>query len=160
MRVVLLGGGGHASDVLGAIEALNSLAPTGSPIHVVGILADSEIEPKRFIGRHVRQLGSINDIAHVDATHYIACVGYSAGRRAVAARAELSGLIPLSVTHPRAWVPPGTPVGGGSVILAGVCISPGVTIGSPRLHLSWRLDRSRLRHSRLRERDAGRLNQW
>ena len=131
MRVVLLGGGGHASDVLGAIEALNQeAAPGHKEIKVAGLLADDDIDPKRFAHRNVRQIGTLDDLASVDASHFIACVGFPEGRRSVATRATSTDKTPATIIHPRAWVPAGTKVGQGSVILAGVCVSPCADIGN------------------------------
>jgi sugar O-acyltransferase (sialic acid O-acetyltransferase NeuD family) len=125
MRIVLLGGGGHASDVLGAIEALNS---AGGAYQVAGIVADVEIDMKRFNARGVRFLGGFDALKRVDASHYISCVGYPEGRKALAERAE-PFLQPATIIHPRAWVPQSVVVGAGSVILAGVCVSPLAVFG-------------------------------
>jgi sugar O-acyltransferase (sialic acid O-acetyltransferase NeuD family) len=96
---------------------------------VIGIVADDDIDMSRFEDRGITQLGSIDDLKHLDATHFIAAVGYPAGRKAVAERAIGFGLQPISIIHPRAWVPNDVPVGPGSVILAGVCISPRAVVG-------------------------------
>jgi sugar O-acyltransferase (sialic acid O-acetyltransferase NeuD family) len=130
MRVVLVGGSGHASDVLGAIEAQNEVLSGAREFTVMGLVADSEIDMKRFAGRGLKQIGTIDDLRHLDVSHYIACVGYPEGRKTVADRADSFNLIPATVVHPRAWVPAGVTIGPGSVILAGVCISPCVSIGS------------------------------
>ena len=132
MRIVLIGGGGHASDVLGAIEALNkkNLNAQGAGLEVVGVVADDEIDMKRFVGRGVKQIGTLDDLKHLDVSHYIACVGYPEGRKIVAERANACNLVAATVIHPRAWMPENVTVGSGSVILAGVCISPLVSIGS------------------------------
>ncbi|MEM8792222.1 MAG: acetyltransferase [Pseudomonadota bacterium] len=128
MRIVLLGGGGHCSDVLGAIEA--GRAEAGTATDIAGILDDEEVDPRRFAGRGVRQIGALNDLADVDASHYVISVGYPAPRKAFADLAAASGKSPMSITHPRAWLPEGTPLGDGSVVLAGACISPGAAIGA------------------------------
>ncbi|WP_431274214.1 acetyltransferase [Variovorax ureilyticus] len=132
MRIVLLGGGGHASDVLGAIEALQAFSPMqpGVAYTVVGILADADIDMRRFAARGVTQIGSIDDMGRIDASHYVACVGYPKSRRSVVERAAQSGLQALTLVHPRAWVHPGVPIGPGSVVLAGSCISPGSEVGA------------------------------
>jgi len=132
MRIVLVGGGGHASDVLGAIEAVNrrSDAVPGTHLNVAGLVADGEIDMKRFAHRGVKQIGTIDDLPRLDVTHYIACVGYPEGRKIVADRAAAYQLTPVTVVHPRAWVPEDVAVGPGSIILAGVCISPCASIGA------------------------------
>jgi sugar O-acyltransferase (sialic acid O-acetyltransferase NeuD family) len=123
MRLVLLGGGGHASDVLAALEALSERVP------VIGLVADVEVDMRRFHGRGARQIGTTTDLARIDASHYISCVGYPAGRRTLAELADAAGLQPFTVIHPRAWVPPTATVGCGCVVLANSCLSPLARLG-------------------------------
>jgi hypothetical protein len=130
-RLVLLGGGGHARDVLGALEAMALLTPDGSckSMQVVGVLDDADIDTTRMARWGVQHLGALADLRHVDADGFVACAGYPLARKALAVQAERLGLAAFSVLHPRAWVSPGTVVGSGVVVLAGACISPGVTLG-------------------------------
>ena len=132
MRVVLLAGGGHASDVLGVIEARNAYISedSGRRIEVVGILDDNEIDPKRFSHRGIAQIGRISDVNKVDAGHFISCAGFPKGRKYLADIGLNAGLRGLTVIHPLAWLPEDVVVDEGSVILAGVCSSPGVKIGA------------------------------
>ena len=131
MRLVLVGGGGHASDVLGAIEAVNHLANRELTefIDVVGLVADDEIDMARFKGRGVRQIGALDDLGHLDISHYVVCVGYPTARKAVTDRIRRFGLAAATVVHPRAWLSSGVEFGAGSVALAGVCVSPLAHIG-------------------------------
>jgi sugar O-acyltransferase (sialic acid O-acetyltransferase NeuD family) len=135
MRVVLIGGGGHASDILGAFEA--AAAADGHPGHsVVGIVADTEVDPRRFAHRGVRQIGDLSDLKHIDASHYIVAIGYSQPRRDIQARVAPYGLEAATIIHPQAEVPPGVPVGQGSVVLGGAHVSPMAVIGH-HVHLSY-----------------------
>jgi acetyltransferase EpsM len=118
MRILLLGGGGHTSDVLGALEA------AGLAASVVGIVADDEIDMRRFSGRGVRQVGGLADMARLDATHYLSCIGYPASRKKLAELADAAGLTAATVLHPRAWIPATATVGEGCVVLAHACLSP------------------------------------
>lgn len=131
MRVVLVGGGGHASDVLGAFEAAhaNSVSQGGAPHPVVGIVADNDVDDRRFSHRNVRQIGSVDDLPRLDVSHYIIAVGLSEGRRALQQRVASFGLQATTIIHPRAWVPDDVSVGDGTVVLAGVCVSPLARIG-------------------------------
>jgi sugar O-acyltransferase (sialic acid O-acetyltransferase NeuD family) len=129
VRVVLLGGAGHASDVLGALEASCAQSGGAGPPHVVGFLADGDVDLRRFSGRGVPHLGGMDRLAHVDATHYLSCVGYPRGRKKLADLADAVGLTPLTVVHPRAWVAAQVTLGAGSVLLAGACVSPQVSLG-------------------------------
>jgi sugar O-acyltransferase (sialic acid O-acetyltransferase NeuD family) len=127
MRVILIGGGGHASDVLGVFEACARAGRTEA--QVVGIVADVEIDPRRFAHRGVRQLGDLSDLGRIDASHYIVAVGFGRPRRQLDERVRPFGLTPATILHPLADVPPGVPIGPGSVILAGVHVSPMAAIG-------------------------------
>jgi sugar O-acyltransferase (sialic acid O-acetyltransferase NeuD family) len=130
MRLVLLGGGGHGSDVLGAIEAYNAFrSESEEAITVVGIVADDPIDMRRFAHRGVRALGTLDDLPNIDATHFIGAVGYPRGRISAVKRALAMGKTPATVIHPRAWVPGDVGVGAGTVVLAGACVSPGARLG-------------------------------
>lgn len=123
--LLLVGGGGHASDVLQAIEAANERRLSW---HVVGILDDNEVEPYRFEGREVRQVGTIDDIARVDAS-YVLCLGWPWDREAVAARLGDRAEASPPVVHPGADVGVGVELGRGSVVLGNAHISPMVRMG-------------------------------
>ena len=129
MRIVLIGGGGHASDVLGAIEEVCRMDDTRR-ITVAGILADESIDDRRFRHRGVLQIGSVDEVKSVDATHYIVCVGFSKGRKAVFSRIHDCGLQPATIVHPNAYIPKGVPTGSGTVVLSGVSVSPMAEIGN------------------------------
>ena len=133
MRIVLLGGGGHASDVLGAIEEINNQKGASEVefIDVVGIVDDSEVDPKRFVSRGVKHIGNFTDLPDIDAEFFVACVGYPHGRAAVTAKALVAGLVAApAIIHPNAFLATGVSVGAGSVILAGVCVSPLCNFGN------------------------------
>lgn len=127
MRIVLLGGGGHASDVLGIVEAL---AAAGQAVTVAGILADEEIEPARFAHRGVTRIGGIDDLAGVDASHYVAAIGYPAGRRRVVERLGETSKRAACLIHPSAIVAPDIQMALGAMIFAGACVSAGVRLGA------------------------------
>lgn len=128
-RVVLLGGGGHASDVLGAIEFINSRSPTWA---VIGV-ADDSPEPRldRFENRGVRFLGTIDEaIASCPKdVRFLATVGFPEGRRAVAERAERAGLRAATLIDPRATIETHARIGEGAVIMEGVHVSPLCRVG-------------------------------
>ena len=107
IRIVLLGGGGHASDVLGVIEDLQDAQGTlGEPIEVAGFLDDAEVDLGRFAERGIEQVGSIDDLPKIDATHYVLAVGWPATRHALHGRvlALASDLRPATLVHPTATV--------------------------------------------------------
>jgi sugar O-acyltransferase (sialic acid O-acetyltransferase NeuD family) len=128
MRVVLVGGGGHASDILGVFEAAaRAKGETTTPI--AGIVADGDVDLRRFTHRGVGQIGYIDDLKSLDVSHYIIAVGFSLPRQKLQARVDAFGLRAASIIHPLADIPPSIPVGEGTVILSGVRMSPMAIVG-------------------------------
>jgi sugar O-acyltransferase (sialic acid O-acetyltransferase NeuD family) len=125
ISLVLVGGGGHASDVLQAIEAANTRDESW---RVLGILDDGEIDTRRFEGRGVRQIGSIDDIGRVDAS-YVLCLGWPWDREAVEARIGERAESAPPIVHPGADVGVGVELGRGAVVLGNAHVSPMVRMG-------------------------------
>ena len=125
LPLVLVGGGGHASDVLQAIEARNDVRPT---YHVVGILDDHDIDSRRFAGRGVAHIGPIDDVAVVDAA-YVLCLGWPGSRDAVARRIGERAQPAPPILHPSAEVGAGVELGAGSVVLGHAHLSPFARFG-------------------------------
>lgn len=126
LRLVLVGGGGHASDVLQAVEAVNSVRLT---YEVVGVLDDHDVEPSRFVGRSVAHIGTIEDVAGIDAA-YVLCLGWPWTRHAVARRIGERGSPAPPIVHPSADVGVGVELGPGSVVLGHSHLSPFVRFGA------------------------------
>jgi sugar O-acyltransferase (sialic acid O-acetyltransferase NeuD family) len=126
LSIVLVGGGGHASDVLGVIEAVNA---SRSAYRVVGILDDSDLGPGRFAGRGVEHVGSIDDIASIDAA-YVLCLGWPWVREDVARRIGEGGQVAPPIVHPSADVGHGVELGAGSVVFGHVHLSPWARFGA------------------------------
>lgn len=125
--LVLLGGGGHASDVLATLEHINAARRTWN---VIGV-ADDSAEPRldRFTRRGVPFLGSIDQaLQRCGKARFLATVGYPEGRRRVAERALRAGIRPATLIDPRAVVGTDTEIGEGCVVL-GTRISPMCRIG-------------------------------
>jgi sugar O-acyltransferase (sialic acid O-acetyltransferase NeuD family) len=123
--LVLVGGGGHASDVLQAVEAVNAARPT---YHVVGILDDGDVDLRRFAGRGVARVGAVDDLSGIDAA-YVLCLGWPWARHAVARRVAGRGEPAAPIVHPSAEVGVGVELGPGSVVLGHSHLSPFVRFG-------------------------------
>lgn len=126
-RVAIVGGSGHASDVLGCVEAINTIEPT---YEVIGLFVDPGLEERveRFEQRGVRVAGTIDDVAASGADCYVAAIGYPEGRREVVRRLE--GRLPAAtLVHPRASLSTGVEVGEGSFVHDGSRHSPLARIG-------------------------------
>jgi sugar O-acyltransferase (sialic acid O-acetyltransferase NeuD family) len=137
MRVVLLGGGGHALDILGLISEINQSfsSSRSKKILVAGILADDAIDLERFSGLKVPQLGTISDLGAVDATHYIIAIGSSQERQNIHRRIQ-TDLTAASLVHPSTMMGFGCTYGEGTVIFGGTRLSPKCTIGK-HVHISY-----------------------
>ena len=125
-QLVLLGAGGHASDVLGLVETINRSAPTWE---VVGVADDDigTVSAARFADRAVvlDATAAVFEPGHA----FVAAVGYPEPRRRIAVRAEQGGLEAVALVHPRVELGTGCTVGAGTVVLAGALVSPGVRLG-------------------------------
>lgn len=118
----LLGGGGHASDVLGIIEDLD---PDESRYRVL-IGDDDQRRPDRFEGR--RAILTDIDTAITEADELIVAVGYPGPRRTLAQRAGNTKASPPLV-HPLAALGKGVELGVGSVVSGLAWLSPLAHIG-------------------------------
>ena len=125
LPLVLVGGGGHASDVLQVIEAVNAARPT---YRVVGILDDHDVDGRRFTGRGVEHIGPVDDVGAVDAA-YVLCLGWPWTRHAVGRRIGERGNPAPPIVHPSADVGVGVELGPGSVVFAHTHLSPFVRFG-------------------------------
>jgi sugar O-acyltransferase (sialic acid O-acetyltransferase NeuD family) len=129
-QVVLLGGGGHASDVLGAIE--------GTPgMEAVGFLDDGSPDLRRFEGRDLPHLGPVAILATLDSgIEYLVAIGDPKTRTAVWERIRGATQRPAVLVHPAVDRGQRTEVGAGAVVLPGARLSPGARIGD-HCHVSY-----------------------
>jgi len=126
LPLVLVGGGGHASDVLQVVEAVNAARPT---YRVIGILDDHPVDARRFAGRGVAHIGTVEDVVGVDAA-YVLCLGWPWTRHAVAHRIGERGQPAPPIVHPFADLGAGVELGPGSVVLGHAHLSPFVRLGA------------------------------
>lgn len=130
-KIVLLGGGGHASDVLGLLEAANQRS---EKFHVTYI-CDNQCRASRFRNRNVCIVGDIGEVCNsidLQNTFYVAAVGYPKARMTLARQASYLKLTPAeALVHPiGVSVGTGVVIGDGTVILANASISPNAIIGA------------------------------
>lgn len=127
LRVVVLGGGGNASDVIGIIEAQQAAS---SGIEVVGLLDDNpNLDCRRFAGR-TKVLGPLDQLDEIGADAYVLAIGWPPVRAAVAARLEACSTRPMALVHPTAFISTGVVLTPGAVVLAMACVSALVQLGA------------------------------
>lgn len=123
--IALLGGGGHASDVLSVVEALG----IGDGGFDAVLVADDRWDRReRFDQRDVKLIDSIDEAAVL--APFVVSVGYPAGRRAIHDRARaLGGTAAEAIVHPNASIGSTTSLGSGAVVMGQTWLSAGVVIG-------------------------------
>ncbi|ADU64158.1 MAG: acetyltransferase [Pseudodesulfovibrio sp.] len=121
MKVLILGGGGHASvvaDILAAcagVSVLGYIAPEPPPgqVDLVGL----------------PRLGDEAAIATIAHDGVVVAIGDNRVRMEVAERLTAQGETLVSAIHPSAVIAPGVAMGPGCMVCAGVVVNPGATIG-------------------------------
>lgn len=127
-RLVIVGGSGHASDVLGAAEEWNRCNPDAA-WELLGLVSAEPPDPRRFDGR-VAYLGTDDDLP-ATCNAYVIGVGYPAPRRRVAdAYGNRVRMAAAVLVHPHATVPADCVLGPGTVVLAGARLSNHVDLGA------------------------------
>lgn len=122
--LLLAGGGGHASDVLGVIEACNE---TEHRYEVIGYIDDHRPDNPRLDQRGLTYRGTIDEALDLGA-HVVIAIGMPHNRFDIATRLrDLPPAPPL--VHPGAHVGELTNLGEGAVVFGGAVISAEVTVG-------------------------------
>ncbi len=127
--LVLLGGGGHASDILAVVEA-RAVATNTQPNTIV-IADDLWGHPERFAGRavDVQRVLPLSD--GIGLGPYIVAVGYPTPRRRIHdLAAGLGGIAAQPLVHPTASIGSSVLLGPGVVVMGHTWLSPHVRIGT------------------------------
>ncbi|MEM7093787.1 MAG: DapH/DapD/GlmU-related protein [Actinomycetota bacterium] len=124
MTVVVLGGGGHGSDVVSLLEAL--------AIPSIHVLDEGDVDDRRFAGREIAMVASFDEVrADSGPVQFVGGVGYPGSRRAFVERAIDAGWNPIdAAVHPRAEVNAGCRFGRGAVIMGLTWVSPMVDVAA------------------------------
>lgn len=133
MSIVLLGGGGHASDILCVIEALVERGDGLEPVYVAD---DSWQKPERFEDRgHVKMVESIEAGARL--APFIVSIGYPQARYLVNDLAVAAGGIAAApIAHPKASIGSGAELGDGALVMGQAWLSAMVQVGN-HSHVSY-----------------------
>lgn len=119
--LVVLGGGGHASDVVSIIEALGQVSDV--------IVADDGTPNNRFVGRTVRVSRDIS-AELIPGRRFVSGVGYPKPRTRLTERAFAANLMPAEpLVHPSAVIATAASIGAASVVGALCYVSALAQIG-------------------------------
>jgi sugar O-acyltransferase (sialic acid O-acetyltransferase NeuD family) len=130
-RIVILGAGGFAREVLDVYDACNQAG--WGPFEVIGFLADDQPPGTMINERPV--LGDVSWLTDTDRPLAVCAIGDPAVRRRVVRRATELGVSFHTVVHPDARLTRWVQVGQGSVITAGCILTNQIRIGS-HVHLN------------------------
>ena len=120
LPLVLIGCGGHASDVLSVIEACNEAAPRYA---VLGYLDDDQqADDRRVRVRQIPRLGSIAEVDRLDG-YYVFGIGYPEPRSRLALRLRMADPAE-AILHPLAGLSTNVNLSSGVVIFGGAQIGP------------------------------------
>ena len=119
--IYVIGGGGHASDVLNVVKRLGLLE------RVAGCF-DDRPDPERMRRWGVKYLGAIDD-ARVRRGRFILGVGWPATKARLLALLDGGEIAPMTLIDPGAMVGHGAELGAGTVVLTGGCVSAMATLG-------------------------------
>lgn len=126
MRVLILGGGGHAQVVA---DILLRMAEEGGEVEPVGYLDDdSALTGREFLGLQV--LGALADLPSLPHDAVIVGIGDNVTRRRVFEDLRGRGERLAVACHPTAVVAPDVAVGPGTMICAGAVVNPGSAVGA------------------------------
>ena len=126
-RLVVLGGGGHASDVLSVIESLGLAAPD-CPVVIVD---HGDPDKARFSNRHVVMVPSLPAAVEIagKASAFVSGVGYPSTRRLLVKSTIEHGLEPAeALVHNTAVVNANVSVSAGCVVMGQTWLSPSVEL--------------------------------
>ena len=127
--VVLVGAGGHASDLLGVIEA-DGRAHTRE--YNVGFLVDDAYGSdvgRLGVERRIEYLGCPEDLQRLGQFSYVLAIGYPQARIAMWQRLSHLPNKAATLVHPSASIGTAVEIGCGTSILANASISPLATLG-------------------------------
>lgn len=121
--LVVLGGGGHAREVLDIVEAVNAAEPRH---RVLGYVAGEQSALLRARGYH--HLGADERLATVEA-EYVIAIGAGGVRARLDTLASSHDLQPATLVHPDATVGARVRLAPGVVVFAGARLTTDVEIG-------------------------------
>jgi sugar O-acyltransferase (sialic acid O-acetyltransferase NeuD family) len=127
-RIVILGAGGHARDVLDVIEACNGVSPR---YEVVGFVVDTHYATPDRLVNGAPILGDFTWLArHAEDVELVAAVGSSDLRLRLAESARArGGRFAAPIVHPSAVRTPRLEMGEGCVVGAGVTMTSLIRMG-------------------------------
>ena len=128
LRLAVLGGSGHASDIVAVIEALHRMGGLPHRYEVV-VGDDNWTNVRRFESMDVT-IANSTEVALRQSDSAVIGIGYPRPRHALLERCEaLGGILCSPIVHPRAEVSSYSRIAEGTVVFGNTWISPNVVLG-------------------------------
>jgi len=125
MRILILGGGGHAHVIA---DAILTRSAKHEGLDVVGFLDDDPgLSNQKILGKPV--LGKLADLTTFSHDAVIIAIGDNETRRRLFDELSSQGETLATIIHPRATIARDVKIGHGTVALAGVVVNTGSRIG-------------------------------
>ena len=125
-KLIILGAGGYAQELLWIVDDLNAQAPTWDFLGFVDPLS-AKHKGELYYDRPI--IGCWDDIPKQDSIHFACGIGSPSGRAKECAEAERRGYTPATLIHPSVIAARHVQVGEGTVIGAGCMLAPYAVIG-------------------------------
>ena len=132
-KLVILGAGGHAREVLDVIDAVNAEKPS---FEILGFIVEPGFQKPGTLINDVPVLGYFDSLEQKRDQFKAVCgVGFSAPRYRVVQKALQSGIEFVNLIHPDALLTRWVTLGSGVIITAGCILTNQITIGD-HVHLN------------------------
>jgi len=126
MKVLILGGGGHAQVIA---DALLCMVERSEKIDIVGYLDDNlNLEGRVLRGGSI--IGRLNELNQIEHDAVVIAIGHNSTRMNIFNKLQDRGASFITVIHPSAVIAHDVTIGKGTVIFAGTVINTGSVIGS------------------------------
>ena len=125
-KLIILGAGGYAQEILWIVEDINAHSPTWEFLGYIDPKSASR-KGKTLYDGHV--LGSWDDAPRESEIHFACGIGAPEGRKVECQEAERRGYQAASLIHPSVILAKHVDVGAGTVIGAGCILAPYAVLG-------------------------------
>jgi sugar O-acyltransferase (sialic acid O-acetyltransferase NeuD family) len=124
-RLVIVGGGGHAREVIQIVKAINGVAST---FELAGVLADGHWDTDLLAALGVDRIGGTDDLA-TSAGTYVIAIGDPGARQQIDTIATGAQATAATLVHPDATIGDDAQLGDGFIAFAGARLTTNVRAG-------------------------------
>jgi sugar O-acyltransferase (sialic acid O-acetyltransferase NeuD family) len=124
--LIVIGGGGHARELIDVVEAMNRVDPS---FEFIGFAADEYYNETEMSSREARYLGGVAETLSSFDAEYVIGIGSGEARREIDDLATSLGRRAATLVHPDSSMGFGVELGPGAVITAGARLTTEVKLG-------------------------------